>query len=63
MGMNSFILGVLYFSPDRELAPFLVVLRDIFMMIDAKFHNFPVYEGGNFNARVGVLNQRDEFSL
>lgn len=63
-GNYKFILGLVYASPSSDFKDFLEILNDQINIISLKFPDLPIFIGGDFNSRVGHLNQfSDELIL
>lgn len=60
MGMQRLIIGLIYFSPSLEDDEWCVTLKLAFVQIEKLNLECPIIVGGDFNGRVGDLNQVDE---
>lgn len=53
----KFIIGFIYTSPTSDFDSFLATLDFQISQISFKFFDTPIYLGGDFNFRMGNLNQ------
>lgn len=59
----NFIVGVVYFPISVDYCEMVQLLDNLLNKISVDYPNVPLFMGGNFNARIGILNQLYEFSL
>lgn len=57
---TKFILGIVYVKPDFNFDHFCLKFNEIVTSINNKYSDFPLIVGGDFNARIGKLNQLNE---
>lgn len=53
----NFILGVIYLKPDSNIELFCAEFNEIIILINNNYPNSPLIIGGDFNVRIGDLNQ------
>lgn len=59
----KFILGTIYLKPDSNLDIFCSEFNNLIAFINNKYFDCPLIVGGDFNARIGNLNQLNQFLL